>query len=723
MPDWTDRCATAPAAAEEGGRILVIEDDPLFARSLAELLGKAGYETMHAGTGGDALRRLSSEPFDLALVDLSLPDISGQAVIEGARQGGCDLPLIVVSGETQIDAAIAALRLGAADYVRKPIEPAILLHSIRKSLKQYRIERQHRDFLRRIEASERLHRFLVERSPDLIFTLDGDGNIEFVNDRLESLLGLDRDAFAGQHFSAIAHLPDLERARYAFSRRSLAEKQVHSVELRLRSRLHPGGFRHFETVVAPVTGQDHAGTPADAAATDAGGYYGVARDITERREAEAWAAFHANHDALTGLPNHTLFRDRLGLSLIQARRNREGLAVLFLNLNRFKPVNDLLGQAKGDELLRQIPGRVQPCLRGGDTLARFGGDEFLLLLTQIASRDEVLAVLNRIVEELRHPFALGDRQVPVSVSAGIALYPDSGETPDALIRHANIALYQGKLNGSQAHTFFVEEMRSSTAYKLHIEDELRNAAERGEFDVYYQPQVGVEDRRIRGVEALVRWRHPTRGLLCPGEFLAVAEEAGMISTISEWVLDKACEHLAAWEAKGIAPPRLSINVSPQFLERQDFIDRFIAVAGRHDVNLERLEIEITENLFIRDPLLIVEKLKQLSEAGIRVAIDDFGTQYSSLSYLQTLPVHTLKIDKSFVSTIGREHKQNAIVQAIISIAHSLGLDLIAEGVETEDQAGFLAQQGCGVIQGFLVGRPIPFPALEDMLKAQYYQAA
>jgi len=701
-----------PAAPE---RLLLVEDDVSFANSLRQLLAGAGYVSDLAHTGAAGLEVLADGRHGLLIVDLSLPDMSGHDLIRAVRERELDVAVIVVSGDREIDAAILALRLGALDFVRKPAEPAILLHAVARALAQRRLEREHDRFQTRIAHSERLHRFLVDRSPDIIFILNRSGRISYINERLRDLLGFDEKAVLTRHFSQLVHEHDRERARYAFSARKLTETARHnSIELRLLSQTDATGFRHFEIDLAAV------GLPEEESATTSRDdyFYGVARDISARREVEELAAFQANHDAMTGLPNRNLFRDHLGLALIQARRNGERLAVLFLNLDRFKNVNDLFGHARADELLRQVGERIQRCLRGGDTLARFVGDEFLLLNTAIQSEQEVLAIVQRINRELAVPFKVTGRNVHLSVSAGIALFPEHGDDADALIRHANIALYHGRLSGSHGHTFFMPEMGATKDQRLHLQSDLQHALERDEFELYYQPQVGLADGRIKGVEALIRWNHPSRGLLPPGEFLPIAEEADLIGDLGEWVTRQACATLKRWNSLGIAPPRVAINISPQHLDEPDFVDRFIALLTEHQVSPRQIEIELTENLFIRDPNAVAQKLETLAAHGIAIAIDDFGTQYSSLSYLQRFPIHTLKIDKSFVWEIDREYRQHAIVKAIISIAHGLGLNLIAEGVETDEQLRFLANHGCDEIQGYIVSKPLPASALEAWMNGE-----
>jgi len=721
MVSWRDVQGHSPyevggeSAYRKTGRILLVEDDVAFASSMEQLLSSAGFEVVAVHSGAAARDLLTDEAFHLALVDLNLPDMSGHEIIQEITDKKLNIAAIVVSGETEIDAAINALRAGALDFVRKPTEPALLLHTVRRAIQQRCLEREHRDFQQRLHRSERLHRYLVDKSPDIILMMNQYARITFVNNRLEELLGVVAEDVIGRHIVDLVYEHDRERAQYAFKTTKLTETSKHLLEFRLKSNRDHTGYRDFEIILstADLEEDDEVGSTLDE-----DHYYLVARDITSRREAEERARFHANHDALTGLPNRNLFRDRLGLALVQARRSNERLGVLFLNIDRFKSVNDLYGHAQADMLLNRVTDRIQRCLRGGDTLARFGGDEFLLLNTGIQTDDEVLAIVARINEELAEPFKISGKQLFISMSAGIAIFPEHGDSADALIRHANIALYHGRLAGSSSHTFFMQEMGQSTDHRLTLEHDLRQALDQNEFELYFQPQMGLKSRHIKGVEALIRWNHPRLGLLPPGEFLPVAEEAGFIEELGEWVIKKAFHTLHKWEERGIAPERVAINISPRHLERHDFVDQFMRLMKEFSISPQRVEIELTENLFIRDPGAVVQKLQNLAAQGILVAIDDFGTQYSSLSYLQKFPIHTLKIDKSFVWEIDREYRQHAIIKAIISIAHGLGLNLIAEGVETDEQLKFLEGQGCDEIQGYLVSRPLPLAALEVLLNKQ-----
>ncbi len=713
---WGDRGKPRDNEMQEArARILVIEDDARFAQSLVSLLANAGWTAEVCATGGAGLGRLAVEPYDLVLVDIHLPDMSGQEVVQTLRDKGDRLPVIVVSGATQIDAAIQALRLGAADFIRKPIEPEFLLHRIRGILKQRWLEREYKSFQHLVSQSERLHRFLVDHSPDIIFTLDPEGCITFINERVGDTLGLNRQDLLGRRLEELVHPDERERVRFLLRERRRGQLPPLNVELRLMSSRDHKGYRVFQVLLSSIQGDHCTMMDPEPATGESSCFYGVARDITEQIEAAEWATYHLHHDPLTGLPNRRLFRDRLGLAITQAQRSRERFAVIHLNMDRFSVLNDLYGHARADELLRQIAVRIQRCLRGGDTLARLAADEFLLLSLPIRGQEDVEAVLARIRKELESPFRIGEATHKLTASVGIALYPEHGDSPEALIRHAGIALYHGRRSGSGGHAFFQEAMRTDVDQRLHLENQLRQAIELNQFELHFQPQVETMSRRLHGVEALVRWRHPERGLLPPGEFIGVAEETGLIVPLSKWVLGESCRLMRHWLDQGIAPPRIGINFSPRCLELDGFVDCFMSTLEEYGAPPGVIELEITENLFIHDPTAVVPKLRELAARGVRFAIDDFGTQYSSLGYLQKFPIHTLKIDKSFVWEIDRDASQHTIIKAILSIGHGLGLDLIAEGVETEAQLRFLSEQGCGAVPGYLISRPLPGERFEQWL--------
>ncbi|TXG88724.1 MAG: GGDEF domain-containing response regulator [Rhodocyclaceae bacterium] len=683
-------------------RFLLVDDEPRLLQSLYEMLDNRGYELIRANSGEAAVNELLRLRFDIVLLDLRLPGMSGHEVMDFIKTRGLDCHTIVLSGNTEIDAAIGALKRGAYDFLRKPYAPEELLKIIANALQERELARENQRIAAQLESSEKLYRYLVDSSPDIIYTLDQAGRFTFLNQRATTLLGYDRDELLGRHYSEIVFEEDLERALYVFNERRVGERATRNVELRLKCVTGKDDTRHFDNALMTIAFNSDGIYLADAAVTkrEYYGTYGVARDITDRKRAEEQVAYQAYHDVLTDLPNRALFRDRLELAIMQARRNARTLAVMFVDLDRFKIVNDSLGHVTGDLLLQEVAARLKLCLRQSDTLARHGGDEFTLVLPEIADGEDAEHVAGKILESLSRPFDLNGHEVFLSGSIGIALYPEHGSTGEQLVRHADIAMYRVKRAGKNGVQFFTQEMFKDVHYRATLEKDLRKAIDNNELEVYFQPQFDVFTNRIIGAEGLMRWHHPSRGLLTPGEFLPLAEENGLILQLSEWLLESVCTTLKTWDAAGKERLKISINVSPQHLDRGIFCEAMFDALKRHRIMPQRIEVEITENICIGNPQQTVEQLHRLHAMGVSTAIDDFGTGYSSLAYLHRFPVDTIKIDQSFVREIARENGHYPVVLAIISIARGLKLNLVAEGVETEAQCNYLKAHGCSVMQGF-----------------------
>ncbi|MCS0615517.1 EAL domain-containing protein [Massilia kyonggiensis] len=701
-------------------RLLLVDDEPRLLTSLYELLQGRGYQLVTAATGGEALAHLSRLRFDLVLLDLRLPDIGGHEIMDFINEKGIDADVIVMSGEVGIDAAIGALKRGAYDYLRKPYSREELLKTVANALKQRRLEQANARIASQLENSEKMYRYLVDSSPDIIYTLNHEGKFTFINDRAYQLLGYKREELIGQHYSILVHDEDLERARYVFNERRVDERASRNVELRLKCHAGANQERTFNNTLMTISLNAIGMHVPDQEVKrlEFYGTYGVARDITDRKRAEEVISYQAYHDILTDLPNRILFKDRLGLAVIQAKRKQTELAVMFIDLDRFKLVNDTLGHVKGDELLQQAAGRLKECLRKGDTLARQGGDEFTIVLPELRDRDDARMVADKFLEVLQEPFDLDGHAVHISASIGIAIYPEHGESIDELLRHADIAMYQIKGQGKNGHAFYDPSMQDVSHQKIALEQSLRRALENNELEMYYQPQIDAISGRIVGAEALMRWNHPTRGIVSPGEFLPFAEENGLMLPISDWMIGALCRDMLQWKNIGGNQVRLSLNLSPQYLDRGDFFEKMRGALLRYGIAPSQIEVEITENICIRNPQHAIEQLNKLGQLGVSVAIDDFGTGYSSLAYLHRFPVHTIKIDQSFVKEIHDEHGHYPVVLAIISIARGLGLNLIAEGVETDSQARYLRANGCLTMQGYLYHRPMPLGRFIDVLRGQ-----
>jgi len=440
----------------------------------------------------------------------------------------------------------------------------------------------------------------------------------------------------------------------------------------------------------------------------------VLRTFPLRALNRAWQdiAHLASHDQLTNLPNRALFRDRLQQALAQAERQHYRVAVICLDLDRFKDVNDTLGHAVGDELLQQVTHRVQGLLRKSDTLARLGGDEFAIVLAAIDQPDHAGRLAQRIIDALAEPFQLRGHDVIIGSSIGIALYPDDESSPDHLLRNADLALYRAKAEGRGVFRFFEEDMNVRLQQRKMLEADIRQALVADQFEIYYQPQIGLDGERVVGVEALIRWHHPERGMVSPMDFIPVAEEIGLIIPITEWVLRRACTEAQDWDAFSVA-----INLSPAVFKHQDLLGLIEGVLRDTNFDPCRLELEITETSLLQESERALTILNDLKAMGIRIAMDDFGTGYSSLSYLQRFPFDKIKIDRSFVSELTASDDAVAIVRAVISLSQSLGMATTAEGVESIDQHVFLTGQGCDEVQGFYYARPMPALEIRSIVEA------
>jgi diguanylate cyclase (GGDEF)-like protein/PAS domain S-box-containing protein len=551
-----------------------------------------------------------------------------------------------------------------------------------------------------LRASEQRLRALVQNVSDVITVHDPDGAIRYVSPSGVALLGLGEDLTASGRFEDHIHPDDVARATELFRALGEQRKVVQPIEVRLAHR--DGTWRHFESM-----GVNLLDDPA------VRGIVVTSRDMTERRHAEAALRHQALHDALTGLPNRALLLDRLQRSL--SRPRKDPVALLFIDLDRFKLINDSLGHSAGDEVLRAVAALLQSGLREQDTLARIGGDEFVACCADV-TETEVITIVRRLEERLRAPLRLGDRELHISASIGIAM-GEGSESPEALLREADAAMYVAKANGRGRHAIFDADVDAGWD-RLALEEALRHAIEHGELEVHYQPELSLTDASVFGVEALVRWRSPSLGMISPGEFIPLAEETGLVVPLGTWVLREACRQLVRWRADHPqwAPQTCSVNLSARQLADPGLVALVREVLEETGMPPEALWLEITESVLMEDTQVTSEVLSGLRALGVHLAVDDFGTGYSSLLYLKRFPVSVLKIDRSFVDGLAREAEDTGIVTAVIDLAHSLGLKAIAEGVETPAQLQELCELGCDLAQGYLWTKPLPADDLARWLE-------
>jgi diguanylate cyclase (GGDEF)-like protein/PAS domain S-box-containing protein len=541
---------------------------------------------------------------------------------------------------------------------------------------------------RALRSSEQRYRLMAENATDLISRSTMRGRMVYVSDAARSLLGYDAPEMVGHSIFEFIAEADHHVVRQVTTR--IAEQRAPQT-FSYRALRKDGSFLWFETtsraVPDPVTGE----------LTE---IVAVSRDISERRRAEEQIEYQAYHDALTGLPNRLLFRDRLTIALAHAKRQHTPVAVMFLDLDRFKFVNDTLGHSLGDELLRAIAARLRSVLREGDTIARMGGDEFTVLLTDLSTPTDAAKIAQKLLETVAYPVRVEGHELYATTSIGIALYPSDGDNAEALLKNADGAMYRAKEIGRNSYQLCTSAMNSRAVERLGVENSLRRALDRDELLVYYQPIISVETRQIAGREALLRWNRPEHGIVLPATFIDIAEETRMIVPIGEWVLREACRRAASWDGL-----RVAVNLSPRQFQQSDLRDVVAHALEESGLDPRLLELEITETTAMINTERSIATLNELRDLGVRIALDDFGTGHSSLSYLRRFPIDRVKIDREFVQAIENSRSNRAIVAGVLAMAHGLDLAVTAEGVETEVQFDFLCEQRCEEVQGFLFAKP------------------
>jgi diguanylate cyclase (GGDEF)-like protein/PAS domain S-box-containing protein len=543
--------------------------------------------------------------------------------------------------------------------------------------------------------SDRRHRELLETAPDAILVVDERGRILMVNERLESLFGYTRWELLGQKMEVL--VPEDTRAVHHAHR--LAFIEANSALGMGNSRNLVGRRKDGSEVpvdIALSTFHSQSGTQVTA----------FIRDVTEQRRIEAELRHQSSHDALTGLPNRTLFQDRLAQAMQQARRHEKLAAVVLLDLDNFKAINDGWGHNYGDQLLAEVARRLKETLRAEDTVARLGGDEFALLLPDLGLLEHVGQVVNKVLQAFSAPFRIGEYDVYSGLSMGVTVFPLDGEDVTTLLRNADVAMYRAKAEGRGCARFFTRDLNSIMQDTLMLQTYLKHAVETGELELHYQPQVDLGSGEIRGVEALLRWSHAELGEVSPARFIPVAEASGLIVPIGAWVLATACRQIRAWQDAG-TPIRVAVNLSAHQFRQRDLTQQVRDALDRSGASPALLELELTESAVMEEPKAAARVLSDLENLGVSIALDDFGTGYSSLAYLKAFSLHKLKIDRSFVQDLVRDPDDAAIVRGLVGLAHSLGLKVIAEGVEMEEQRDMLIRLGCDEMQGWLFSRALP----------------
>ena len=555
-----------------------------------------------------------------------------------------------------------------------------------------------------LREGEARFRDLTELSSDWYWEQDADLRFTQISSRV--------------HEFALGSEEDMGKQRWEISRLHMTDEQwqPHKAALAARRSFQDFVYQRFD-VYGNLRVISVSGRPIFDEAGRFQGYRGTGRDMTEQKRAEERIRHMAHYDALTELPNRMLLYDRIGRAIAQAQRDQDVLAILFIDLDRFKTVNDSLGHAVGDRLLKKVGGLLESCTRESDTIARIGGDEFVVLLGGLKEPEDARHVAQKVLDALAEPVVVDGHELKVTPSVGICAYPHDGADVETLMRNADTAMYYAKQMGRNNYQFFTQAMTEAAQRRLVMENDLRHALERGEFLLHYQPQLDLRSGAIVGFEALVRWRHPQRGMVPPGEFIAAAEESGLIGPLGEWVLREACTEACRWRELGHPEMQVAVNCSAQQFQREGFVETVDLILRGTGLSPSCLELEITESVIVERSEEVIARFAALDAMGVRISIDDFGTGYSSLSYLKRFAIHQLKIDQSFVRDISSDPDDAAIVSAIIAISHSLGLKVVAEGVETAEQLAFLKSLGCDGAQGYYFSRPVAADAFGQLLEA------
>ena len=692
-------------------RILVVDDDAGGRRLTRATLTKAGFTVTEAADGQQAIDSMRAGLPDLVLMDVSMPVMDGFTACAALRAlpGGGRVPVVMMTGLDDVKSIEHAFEVGATDFITKPLNWTILAHRVRYMLRASVAINQLNQNQRRLSNAQRIGEM-------------GDWEWDVLQDRIvpseQAWRILDQDpaqkVLGISQFLASVHPDDSERVRIACER-AVGNGDAFAIDHRIKQA--DGSVRHVHQQVEVIE-RDENGQALLLA--------GAVHDITSRKDAEEQIRRLAYFDPLTGLPNRLLFSEQVVKAIAHAQRHGTQIAVMFVDLDHFKRVNDTLGHSAGDELLRLVSDKLASLLRAADSLgynfshgsvpgaieadphsiARLGGDEFIVLLTDVRRSEDAAVVARRLVAALAEPVVVAGTEIFVGGSVGVALYPEDGTDLDTLLMNADTAMYRAKAAGRGGLQFYDRSMNARALDRLMMETRLRRAFERNEFVLHYQPRVDVLSGEIVGAEALIRWLDPERGLLLPGEFIPLVEDAGLVIPIGDWVLAATCKQIAAWRRAGVRTVPVAVNLASTHLSEQALPALVERLLCKHELPRGSLEIEVTESILLANPETSLQIAKALNDLGVPLSIDDFGTGYSSMTYLKRLPITALKIDRSFVRDLETNADDEAIVTAIIALAHSLKLKVVAEGVETVAQLAFLKSRHCDQYQGFLTSRAV-----------------
>jgi diguanylate cyclase (GGDEF)-like protein/PAS domain S-box-containing protein len=675
-------------------RILLVEDNPGDARLLREMCKEEGLHgtLKHVESMREAEVHVAEHEVDIVLLDLGLPDAQGLGAVRRARAAAPRVPLVVLTGLDDESLATQALQEGAQDYL---IKGQLDARSLSRALR-YAIERNTMEEALFVEKERA--QVTLDSIGDAVICTDISGNVTFLNVVAEKVTGWVREDAAGRPMAEVFRISDATSHQTTPDPMDLAVEQNRIGHLPSNCVLirRDGLEIPIEDSVAPI--HDREGQTTGAVI--------VFRDVSAARAMALQMTYAAQHDFLTGLPNRTLLNDRVSQAIALAQRRAKKVAVLFLDLDGFKHINDSLGHPSGDKLLQSIAQRLVDGLRGSDTVSRQGGDEFVMLLSEVEQSEDAAVTARRMLQAVAQAHFIDDHDLHVTTSIGVSVYPDDGLDAETLIKNADTAMYQAKENGRHCYQFFKPAMNVRAVERQFIEEGLRRALEREEFTLHYQPKVSLKTGKITGGEALIRWMHPVRGLIPPTQFIPVSEDCGLILPIGNWVLREACKQAQAWAQAGLPLATIAVNISAMELRDETFLEGVFAALEDTGLDPRSLELELTESVLMGHAESTEAILKALRARGVQLAVDDFGTGYSSLSYLRRFSIDTLKIDQSFVRQIAAGPDETTIVAAVIGMGRSLRLRVVAEGVETREELAFLQAQQCDEAQGYYFSRPV-----------------
>jgi diguanylate cyclase (GGDEF)-like protein/PAS domain S-box-containing protein len=693
-------------------RILLISRDSADAETIRAALAEArgwafSVEWVRQLSAG--VERLNKGQIDAVLLDLFLPDCQGLETFEQLWPAAPDVPILIVCDQGDESLAMQAVERGAQDYLLKThLDSDALRHALRSV-----IERKGAAdalFVEKERAEVTLNSI-----GDAVLSTDIAGHVTYLNVAAESMTGWTRQDAGGRPLAEVFHIIDSETREPAPNPMAQAVQENKAVGLTTNCVLirRDGHEVAIEDSAAPI--HDRRGRVTGAVV--------VFHDVSRARAMSLQMSHLAHHDALTDLPNRVLLNDRLAGAIALGRRYRRQLAVMFLDVDRFKHINDSLGHEVGDQLLRSVAEQLTMCVRSSDTVSRQGGDEFVVVLSEMEHASNAVVSADKILAAVAEPHRVAGYELHITASIGVSVYPDDGPDAETLLRNADVAMYHAKERGRGRYQFFQPDMNVRAVERQSLERGLRRALDRHEFILYYQPKMDLESGAIIGAEALIRWRHPDRGLLLPTQFVPIAEDSGLIVPIGQWVLREACRQAQAWHDAGLRPMPVAVNVSAVEFRSTGFLDGVRGILEQTGLESRYLELELTESVLIADRDSTVSVLRGLKALGVQLALDDFGTGYSSLSYLNEFPIDALKVDGSFVRGITHDLHGAPIVRAVISMGKSLNQRVIAEGIETAEQLAFLRTQRCGEGQGYYFSRPLAAEQFTKLLASAMSEAA